>query len=510
MKEIESPLHLLVVDDEPYICEIVVEALGSEGYQVTPFTDPEAAIAWAEQHEVDVVLSDLLMPTRSGVQVLEAVRAVHRDAVVILMTAHPTVETAITALTQGAYDFLIKPFKLELLRATVARGVTHQRTVRDNLNLKAQVDFLRATSAADFHSDIEGYLQSVLTSLEIELEAEQAVLFEIEPESRTITRVVTRTDRPLFSAELSDQLISELAARHSPGLRMRRMTIDTPDPHKFEVRIVLPLIAAGELQGVIQVAIVSRFGRITPGQLDVFRLLGNAAATAIHSYRLYQNLRRSYLQAIKALANAIEARDPYTSGHTDRVMNLAEHVARSLGWNNRQIEQLIVGCTLHDIGKIGVPDAVLNKSGKLSDDERQLMMLHTQVGLKIVNGVDLLRPATAYILSHHERFDGHGYPNGLKGEEIPIEGRLLAVVDTFDAIVSDRPYRNGAPLDKAVQEILDHTGSQFDPQIVEAFLDVLRENRIDFHELYGRQFDLERLQRLLATEPARETLSAQS
>lgn len=510
MTRTETAPHILVLDDEPYICEIVAEALSADGYTITPFTDPEAAIDWVQEHEVDLVLTDLLMPTRSGVQVLLAVRAVHPDAIVVLMTAHPTVETAIKALTQGAYDFLIKPFKLDQLRATVHRGVEHQKAVRDNLNLKRQVDFLQATSSADFHADLDHYLQTVLTSLEVELDADRAVLFEIEPATRSIARVVTRTDRPLFTAELSDQLISELAARNQPGLRMRRMIVDGPEHQRFEVRIVLPLIAAGELQGVIQVTILSRFGRITSGQLDVFRLLGNAAATALHSHRLYQNLRRSYLQAIRALANAIEARDPYTSGHTDRVMILAEKVARHLNWNERQIEQLVVGCTLHDIGKIGVPDAVLNKSGKLDDLERDQMKKHTKVGLKIVSGIDLLRPATAYILSHHERFDGRGYPEGLKGEEIPIEGRLLAVVDTFDAMVSDRPYRNGVSIDLAVAEIIAHTGSQFDPCIVDAFLAVLREHQVDFESLYGRPFDLTRLDEILTTDRMSASLSVQS
>jgi HD-GYP domain-containing protein (c-di-GMP phosphodiesterase class II) len=155
---------------------------------------------------------------------------------------------------------------------------------------------------------------------------------------------------------------------------------------------------------------------------------------------------------------------------------------------------------LHDIGKIGVPDAILNKAGILTEEERQRMMEHPEVGLRIAQQVDILKPAIPYIASHHERYDGRGYPQGLKGENIPIEGRLLAVVDTFDAVLSDRPYRNGASLEVAVSELVTHAGTQFDPRLVGAFLDVLRSGAVDLQEMYNRGDDLSCLDRLVVTE----------
>jgi HD-GYP domain-containing protein (c-di-GMP phosphodiesterase class II) len=149
-----------------------------------------------------------------------------------------------------------------------------------------------------------------------------------------------------------------------------------------------------------------------------------------------------------------------------------------------------MGCTLHDIGKIGVPDAILNKADRLTDEERKCMMEHPQVGLKIIRDIDLFNRCKPYIIAHHERYDGDGYPNGLQGDEIPVEGRLLAVVDTFDAIMSDRPYRKGAALTVAISELVENAGKQFDPSLVKTFIGVLKAGEIDLLEMYGREVDL--------------------
>jgi HD-GYP domain-containing protein (c-di-GMP phosphodiesterase class II) len=236
--------------------------------------------------------------------------------------------------------------------------------------------------------------------------------------------------------------------------------------------------------------IISRQDRIPAGQMDILSLLAGSAASAMANQKLYRDLQQSYFQAIRALTNSIEARDNYTAGHTDRVTRLAELVARQLSWTEKQCYTLRIGCTLHDIGKIGVPDAILNKAGPLTDSERKRMEKHPQLGLRIIRGIDLFKPSIPYILAHHERFDGAGYPKGLSGKDIPIEGRLLAVVDTFDAVMSDRPYRAGATVEVAVGELVDNAGTQFDPKLVDAFLAVLRSGSIDLTELYGRELDL--------------------
>jgi putative nucleotidyltransferase with HDIG domain len=272
---------------------------------------------------------------------------------------------------------------------------------------------------------------------------------------------------------------------------------------RYRIIISQPVVVRRTVTGVINALIISRQDSVPAGQLDALALLASSAASALANQKLYEDLQQSYFQAIRALTNAIEARDHYTAGHTDRVSKLAELIALHLGWREKQIHALRMGCTLHDIGKIGVPDAILNKSGLLSDSERKKMMKHPELGLKIIRGIDLFRPSIPYIIAHHERYDGSGYPRGLKGDEIPVEGRLLAVADTFDAVMSDRPYRVGAALHIAVRELVENVGTQFDPALVKAFLEVLRTGTVDLRQLYGRDEDMSCLDEALATEKVR-------
>jgi len=483
--------RLVIVDDERHICEIIVESLAGENYDIESFIDPHRAMAYLKDQPVDLVLTDLVMGEVSGVEVLESALATQQDAVVILMTAYPTVQTAVSVLKKGAYDLLVKPFKLEVVRAAVRRGLAHQKLSRENVNLKGQVEFLRAANGLNVGIDHEQYLGTVLSSCRTELRASAAGLLEIDPKTR---RVIRRLNQP-DSTEFADIVLDERIISDFSGQKMTEPKVISRKGEKDgqvveQTLVSSPIYIRQRLHGVINLLLPDRFARLYPGQVDVLTILTNAAGSAIVNQKLYQNVRSSFLQAIRALANAVEARDKYTAGHTDRVIKLAEQVAARLHWSRRQIETMTVGCMLHDIGKIGVPDSILNKPDQLNENEREIMKNHPLVGLRIVREIELFKPAIPYIISHHERYDGKGYPKGLKGSEIPVEGRLLAVVDTFDAIMSDRPYRKGAPLADAIAELVNNKGKQFDPSMVEVFLDVLRQGSVNFVDLYGREVDM--------------------
>jgi len=496
--------RILVVDDEEYICRLVVESLGPDSHDIATFCDAAQAIEYLGSNPVDLVLTDLMLGSCSGLQVLETARQNHPDAIVILMTAHPSVETAIAALKRGVYDFLVKPFKLEVLNQTVERGLAHQKVARDNLSLKGQVEFLRVANAF-FGSgmDLDRYLQMLLKSCNTELSAVGSAILELNPRSGNIVRKVVETREPENEAAVLDESrLDQFGGSRSasPVVTAEPVTID--GNRRYRIMVSQPILVRRRLTGVINVLIRSRGDTIPAGRMDALSLLAGSAASAIANQKLYEDLQQSYFQAIRALTNAIEARDHYTAGHTDRVTRLAEQMALRLGWTEKQIYDLRVGCALHDIGKIGVPDAILNKSGLLSESERKRMMKHPDLGLRIVRGIDLFRPSVPYILAHHERYDGHGYPRGLKGEGIPIEGRLLAVVDTFDAVMSDRPYRAGASLEHAVKELVENAGTQLDPKLVRTFLLALRSGAVDLRELYGRDEDLSCLDDVTVTEKA--------
>src|SRR5438132_5921270 len=178
---------------------------------------------------------------------------------------------------------------------------------------------------------------------------------------------------------------------------------------------------------------------------------------------------------LPVLSRAIEARDPYTRGHSARVTAIAEAIARRLGWDQERLALLHVGGPLHDIGKLGISDEVLAKPGRLDEHELAQIREHPKLGARILLRVAALRGALPYVLYHHERWDGNGYPTGRAGEQIPLEARVLAVADAFDAMTSDRPYRPALSLDEALAEVERCSGTQFDPEIVRIFLDLFSE-----------------------------------
>jgi HD-GYP domain-containing protein (c-di-GMP phosphodiesterase class II) len=182
---------------------------------------------------------------------------------------------------------------------------------------------------------------------------------------------------------------------------------------------------------------------------------------------------------LAALSHAIESRDPYTRGHSDRVSSLADVVARRLGWKRSRLGALRLGALLHDVGKLNLDDAVLRKPGPLDQREFNEIKRHPLAGARLIRSFETLRPALPYILFHHERWDGHGYPTERSREQIPLGARIVAVVDAFDAMISVRPYRPPLPVSAALIEVEDGAGTQFDPGVVRAFLRAWSDGELD-------------------------------
>ena len=184
----------------------------------------------------------------------------------------------------------------------------------------------------------------------------------------------------------------------------------------------------------------------------------------------YRTLKKAHLESVKVLAEAIDAKDPYTRGHSDRVKGMSLRLALSLGLTEDKMEILEYGALLHDIGKIGINDGILQKEGPLTPEEFQLIQEHPSIGVKIVEGVEFFEDMIPMIRHHHERFDGAGYPDGLIGEAIPLEARIIAISDAFDAMTSLRPHRPLLPFEDVLVEMERGKGRQFDPKILEVFL----------------------------------------
>ena len=184
----------------------------------------------------------------------------------------------------------------------------------------------------------------------------------------------------------------------------------------------------------------------------------------------YRFLKKSHLDSVKVLAEAIDAKDPYTRGHSDRVKRMSLAIAQQMGFSEERLETLEYGALLHDIGKIGIKDEILQKQGSLSPQEYESIQEHPLIGVKIVEGVEFFKDKIPMIRHHHEHYNGGGYPDGLAGEAIPLEGRIIAIPDAFDAMTSTRPHRNVLPLQDVLLEIEKCKGKQFDPKVVEIFI----------------------------------------
>ena len=191
------------------------------------------------------------------------------------------------------------------------------------------------------------------------------------------------------------------------------------------------------------------------------------------SLRNYMKLRHEAKQTFESMADMLHARDPYTFEHSDEVADLAEEIARQLGLHEDEIEQVRSGALIHDVGKIGIPDSILKKPGKLTDDEWVVMKTHPDIGADLIKDLEMYAGVVDLVRHEHEHWDGNGYPKGLQGEEIPLGARIIAVADAYNALITDRPYREAYPHERAVEIIKSESGTHFDPKVVDVFLSVM-------------------------------------
>ncbi len=244
--------------------------------------------------------------------------------------------------------------------------------------------------------------------------------------------------------------------------------------------LALPLKPRDLLLGVIQVANKRGNFSYRPEDLDLLKILGSQVAFVIQNADLFKNLQRAYIDTLSALTSAIDAKDSYTRGHSERVTELSIRLAQTCEVAPEEIEKIKLGGLLHDIGKIGIPEGILNKPGRLDDEEFQIIKSHPDLGVRIMGKVEFLEAIVPIIRFHHERFDGKGYPDGLSGKNIPLLARIVSVVDTFDAMTTDRPYRKAMTIEAALTEIERCAGTQFDLEIAAQFVKMIkRENEHD-------------------------------
>jgi len=342
------------------------------------------------------------------------------------------------------------------LKHMAAIGIV-AKTVSSYLDPKEQLSSLLEMAAALMRADggLIMLKDAMFQELRIEATSGDANIFENEEDLKKATEWVCKNAKCLL-------LRKGLRDHRFPGLAL-----------KVQSCIIAPLAVREKVIGIIGIGTNSKEETYSREDVEMFGNFASQAAVSIENTQLYDKLQDTYIGTIGALAAAIEARDPYTVGHSARVTQYSVAIAQELGLSSQEVEEIRLAGLLHDLGKIGVPDSVLNKPGRLSDEEYQAIRMHPALSMKILEPLPHLANLMPIIYHHHERYNGHGYIDGKAGEDIPLGARIIAVADAYEAMTSDRPYRKALSREEAVSELKRNAGTQFDPKVVDAFLRLL-------------------------------------
>ncbi len=437
----KSENTLLLVDDEQYILNSLKRALRQDGYRIVTALSGEDGLRQAAESKVQVVVADQRMPGMSGTEFLRRIKQDYPDTVRIVLSGYTELESVTEAVNEGAiYKFLTKPWEDHELRAALQEAFAHHRLRSENQRLAEQL------TAANRE----------LTRLNQETSRSFQTLFE---GSNDAILLLDQHGRIQFANPSAIELVGR------GGEELVGSFLDLPALESAtEVRLSPP--GAQPLYAQLQYARIRREGR--PAYLVTLH-------DTTHVYQLEQEKRQSQqlmqsalLQTIEAIAMTVEKRDPYTSGHQTRVTDLATELGRVLQLPADQVEGLRLGALIHDLGKIYIPAEILNRPGHLSEAEFDIVKAHPSVGFEILSRIEFPWPVADMILQHHERLDGSGYPQGLRGDTIIMEARIIAVADVVESMLSHRPYRPALPLEQVLDELQKLAGEVLDASVVRA------------------------------------------
>jgi len=493
-QQTQDAARILVVDDERVIREILAEFLSLEGFSVNTVEDGEKALTELRLHPYDLLITDLKMPRLSGLQLLEKIEAERLGVLTVLMTGFGTVETAIEAMKKGAYDYLLKPFKVEEVIHVVERALYRQRLQAENIRLREALTIYKVSEAIALSHDIEKILDVVLRAAIDEVKADIATLHLRDPRSGHYAERVQIVDSEARASMVPSPAFGVLTEQFTQGVpilahggKASRFFTEQALPADLSSFVAVPLQVRGDMVGVLNVFSFTPGKKFDEGHRKMLAVLASRAASALDNARLYGELRDTneslvkanvsleemFQQTVAGFAQALEESDMYTRGHSERVAVYSEVLARGLTLPDSEIRRIVQAGVMHDVGKIGVRYDMLNKPGKLTPEEVAVFRQHPEKGKRILEPVPCLHGLIDGCWCHHEWFDGGGYPRGLSGQNIPIVGRIVAIADAYDAMTSDRAYRRALQHEVAVGEIERCAGTQFDPELSDAFVKLI-------------------------------------
>lgn len=498
-----EPVRVLVVDDNREHRIIITKNLrrSSRAFAVTEAENGADCLIKISRARFELVLLDHTLPDMNGLELLSRLKKEHERLPVIMVTGQENGQIVQEAVRLGASDYVVKTADFpDQLIATIERTLMQQvlkvqlEGAREELfkrNEELSI-LLDATTAIASQLDLDKVLAALSERIAKAVSCTFVKILLLT--DGVVGNLVVKASYPLPHAGwdpalghlfevLPGSLVFSVIADQAP-LLMRGEQIHDLDADPalkkgliggiaaIQSVLIMPITIQGQCLGVAVLGERRRWERnpFTAGRSGLGMALLQHAGIAVKNACYYQSLQKAHLQTISGLAGALETRDSYTRGHSDRAAEYAEAIARELGLSAEQTGRLQYAVVLHDIGKIGIPDSILNKPGKLTDEEYELMKTHPAKGADIIAKIPFLEQIAPLVRHHHERWDGTGYPDGLAGGNIPIESRIVAVLDSFEAMTSDRIYRRAPGRAFALNELLRCSGSQYDPQVVEAFL----------------------------------------
>ncbi|MCX7817041.1 MAG: response regulator [Syntrophales bacterium] len=474
--------RILVVDDDDSTRELIVEELKQHGYRyICEARNGNEALKIIKEDQFDLVITDIVMPYIDGINLLQRLKEVSPSTSVIVITAKPATDIAVNALKLGAVDFLPKPFQLNELTYKVDVCLRSKC-----LDLESHSDTSGVFQSAEkksFDYSIQSYIYESLENLEGNNEEIFSKMAElaIRVVDGDVCRIV------IYDSQIGDFYTKVL--RTTYGVVKEDIPPEALTPFLYQVfekkeallvnsfelpeispsLIVVPLTIRGYVFGVLTVKRKPYMGSFGSKDLHYVTSLARRASLNIENRLLYESLYSNVLDTFRALISSIQLRDDYTEQHCMRVTKVSLETAKLLGLPEQDMETLKIAASLHDIGKIGIPDSILLKKGKLTEEEYSIIKTHSEIGEKMLASIALFEKERKIILHHHERWDGKGYPTNLCGEDIPLLSRIIAMADAYDAMTNNRPYRMAQDRGWAIKEIERNIGSQFDPQIFEYF-----------------------------------------
>ncbi|MBI5895773.1 MAG: response regulator [Desulfobacterales bacterium] len=503
---VEEKETILFVDDEESIIDIAHTYFTGRGYRVLTANNGKQAVELLTSRHVDCCFTDINMPEMDGLELAEHIRKWDNTIPVIVMTGYPSLDNTIQTLKNGVVDFLVKPVNLQQMELCIQRVLRERRLFIKNVILskevegKAQLERLNAEliykveelnilnrimtdfSALRESSDI--FKQLVDLAVEI-VDADGSCFYLLNDASNHPLPIATageqwlpvpmqgnKSETPnaaiISTSDKIRELIKEVVQDDQP-LIITANNVCQRLPNHFLSCMLVPLKIRKRILGVLMAGICKGARRFDEKDLYYLDFMSKKASTGIENLALYENIYNNLLSTLYAFVKAIEARDPYTKQHSSRVTLLASTLAKAVGCTDEEREILNVSGLLHDIGKIGIRDAILLKPGRLDAEEYRVIQQHPVIGCEIMGQLGLWTREKQIVRHHHERFDGKGYPDRLAGQQIPLLARILSVADVYDAVSSDRSYRERMPESKILEIMYGGAGTQFDPDIIEIF-----------------------------------------